>query len=132
MLAEFSPRSGIQFFRIAKRVSKQSSYKIKIGAVLVDKRPLSSGFNKLKTHPMFAVPGVHTKLSLHAEISCIMGARGKDIRGASIYVYREDKLGNPRMSKPCSSCMESLKKAGIKKCFYSTDKYPYYECEIIG
>jgi len=47
------------YFRIAKRASKRSDNKIKVGAVLVKKKPISSGFNKDKTHTKYANPKGH-------------------------------------------------------------------------
>lgn len=132
LLNELPPRGGIQYFRLAKRQAIKSSYRIKIGAVLVDKRPVSTGYNKIKTHPKYAVPGKDIKLSIHAELDCILDARGRDIRGSSIYIYREDKQGNPRICRPCDDCMKKLREYGVHKCFYCIDKFPYFMCEIIS
>ena len=59
---------------------------------------------------------------LHAEISAIIGVGYKDLKNCTAYVYREDKLGNLALAKPCDGCMMALKLAGISKVFYTADK----------
>lgn len=118
------------YFRIAKRIALHSEYRIQMGAVLVGKRPICSGFNKLKSHPTYANPEKHIKISIHAEIDCILKAK-KDIRGSDIYVYREYRNGIPAIARPCENCILELRKAGIRKIFYSVSEFPYWKSETL-
>lgn len=118
---------GVGFFRIAKEESRKSTHKIRVGAVLSNSRPVSRGYNKIKTHPRFANPNLHVKVSIHAEIDCIMKS-GSNITGDTIYVYREDLEGNPKLARPCIDCMKSLKEFGIKRVLYTVEHFPYW-CE---
>jgi deoxycytidylate deaminase len=116
-----------RYFKLARQESLKSSYRIKIGAVLKTKKATYKGHNKLKTHPRFANPEIHIKLSIHAEIDCIMKAK----YGEEIYVYREDRNGNPALSRPCENCRKELKNAGIEKIFYSIPNYPFWKMEYL-
>lgn len=104
-------------FRLAKLISKQSEYKIQLGAVIYkSSKPISFGFNYLKTHPIFAKEFG----SIHAEISAILKAQ-TDLTGASIYVYREFKDGSLANAKPCSDCMKAIITSGITRIYYTTN-----------
>lgn len=127
-MSEIPPLCG--YFRIAKRTALQSEYRIQMGAVLVDKRPICTGFNKLKSHPKFANPAKHIKISIHAEIDCLLKAK-KDVRGTEIYVYREYRNGIPAMARPCPNCIQELKRAGIRKIFYSIPVFPFWNSELL-
>jgi len=112
------------FFRLAKRVSKLSDYKIKMGAVLVNKSTvLSIGHNKLTYNKEYC----HPLKKLHAEACCIKIAGRDDLSGCTIYVYREGSNGIPRLAKPCEDCMKLLMEKNVKRIFYSTSVYPYFE-----
>lgn len=119
------------YFRAAKAVAELSDYPIhKLGCVVVKgHRVISSGHNhKHKCNPLqakldtekykVACPG-----RLHAEIMALLPLiRAKvDLRGCSIYVYREHKNGTLAMARPCSSCQKIIKELGIKKVFYSIE-----------
>lgn len=118
------------YFRIAREMSYNSTYRIRMGAVLVHRKPISRGYNKLKSHPIYANPEKHIKISLHAEIDCLIKAK-KDVKGSDIYVYREYKNGEPAMARPCNDCIAKLKEFGIKRIFYSTPHYPFWDSEYI-
>jgi len=120
------------FFRLARDASLLSSHdRSKVGAVLVNKRPVVFGFNKFKSHTKYANPEIHTKISVHAEIDCIIEVKDKDLKGWSIYVYREDCHGNVANSRPCEQCLTELKIRGIRKIYYTTKKFPYWNMEYI-
>ena len=40
-------------------------------------------------------------------------------QGATIYVVRINKEGQPRMSKPCPMCESALKHVGVKRVVYT-------------
>lgn len=106
-------------FSLAKKLSEKSTHhKYKHGAVLMRKnRVLSIGFNQNKTHSR----SLHAFKHIHAETDALLSTKVKDLSDAVMYIYREDKDGNPALSRPCSSCLRSLKNAGIKKIYYSID-----------
>lgn len=116
-----------RFFELARTVSEKSEHpQHKIGAVVVQKnRAVSIGFNQLKTHSK----SLHEWKSIHAEFHAILGVPKRDLEGATIYVYREHKTGQPAMSRPCPSCLKTLRLAGIKKVCY-TD-YGSFKEEIL-
>lgn len=110
-------------FRLARRASLQSEFRVKMGAVIMrGKRVISTGKNITKTHPKFGY-------SVHAETNCLMRTGRYDIIGCSIYVYREDRNGNPAIARPCDDCMKVLKSFGIKNVYYTIEDYPYFRKE---
>ena len=76
---------------------------------------VSIGFNKYKTDPKSR----HPFKMIHAELAAILDNRFADLKGTTAYIYREDRHGNAALAKPCPSCMETLRLAGIKKVVYS-------------
>lgn len=116
-------------FKLAKNVSTHSDYKIKMGAVLVKKsHPISVGFNKIKYNRIFSHP---EKMTIHAEMSAIQSSGKENIKGSSMFIYRENRKGNLAMARPCENCMEKLRQYGIKKIYYTTNEFPFWEMEKI-
>lgn len=115
-------------FRLARLASKHSDFdKYKMGAVIVKKkRPISIGFNQLKSHPTYA-DCIHV-FSIHAEVSAIIKSID-DVYRSDIYIYRENKYGNPVMAKPCIHCRRVLEELGVKNIYYTTEEFPYYRKE---
>lgn len=119
------------YFRAAKAVSELSDYPIhQIGCVVVKgHRIVSSGHNhKHKCNPLQAKLdtekyGVACPGKLHAEIMALLPLiRDKvDLKGASIYIYRQHKNGTLAMARPCSICEKVIKELGIKKIFYTIE-----------
>jgi dCMP deaminase len=107
-----------KYFQLARNISKHSDHPVhQLGAVIVrGNRIISLGFNKNKTH----TKSNHAWKRLHAEICAIIKSK-EDLTGCTIYVYRETKLGNLGMARPCQSCMIAIQEAGIKKICYSTE-----------
>jgi len=90
----------------------------KVSAAIVRKNKiLASGSNVHKTHTRF---GVGKFGNLHAESNAIRQAvnKGVDIKGATIYVYRRNKL----LAKPCADCQALIDKYKINKVKYSPFK----------
>ena len=115
------------FMLMAREVSKLSTYfKARIGAVLVDgNHVVSSGYNKRKTHPLQKelnkVRGFQCKDSIHAETDCIswlIGKKDVDFTRMKLFVYREDKRGNPAICRPCPACQKLIRSLGIKEVYY--------------
>jgi deoxycytidylate deaminase len=104
-------------FRLAKLISIHSLHQHKIGAVIYkNNKPISVGFNKIKSHPKLA--NEDRFYALHAEMSAIINAK-QDLTNCTIFVYREYKDGKPALAKPCDNCLSSIIESGIKKIFYS-------------
>lgn len=117
---------GIQTRRVVLE-SRKSENIFPMGAVLTNKRrAIGTGHNMNKTHPKYANPNKHVSISIHAEIACLIDA--SDVRGDTVYVYREDKMGWPAMARPCVNCQNALRDYGVKKMIYSVPHEPYF-CE---
>jgi deoxycytidylate deaminase len=121
---------SVGYFKLARNISKLSEYRVQVGAVLAKKVPLMACANKLVSHPKFANGNDH-RTTLHAEMRCLLHTQHSDREGSVIYVYRETKDQKPALARPCAFCMEALKEAGVKKVFFSTNKFPFYGCERI-
>ena len=119
-----------KFFQVAKELSKCSDFRrIKIGSIIVNKKEvLGCGFNNKKTHPIQKKLNGFRKMerkrqsaALHAEMAAILHVANKHkLKGATIYVYRENCWGEIAMSRPCEACMAKIKEVGIKKICYTT------------
>ena len=104
------------FFRLARLVSLKSNYRVKLGCVIVQHgKPISIGFNRVKTHP---ISGEFTR-TLHAEMDALISARAP-LDGATVFVYRERANGDLGLAKPCKNCYKKLVNSGVKKIYYST------------
>jgi dCMP deaminase len=104
-------------FRLAKLISKESEHFPQIGAVIYKgNKVVSLGFNKIKSHPILA--NEDRFYSLHAEMSAMLNAK-QDLKGCTIYVYREYQNGDPALAKPCKHCMPTLIDAGISKVYFT-------------
>lgn len=114
-----------KFMKLARNVSFHSNHRVRVGAVIVTNgKPISIGFNKLKTHPIYTkINHKRAKYiqSLHAEMSALLSAR-TDVSGATIYVYRERRDGSRGNAKPCPVCQLLLAEAGIKKIYFTTEE----------
>jgi deoxycytidylate deaminase len=111
-----------KFLKLARVVSMHSSYRIRMGCVIVEHgKPIAIGFNVEKSSPKT----FKKQATIHAEIDAITTCKC-DVRGAIIYVYREHKNGLPAMARPCANCMAILAERGIKRMIYSINTYPYY------
>lgn len=113
------------YFHLAKSASELSTHhQFQVGAVIVNKKPVSVGANLAKTHPIFANEenGVY---SIHAEVKAVLSCPRSKLRGAEIWVYREKADGTVGMSKPCKNCLAVLAESGIKKVYYSQEPNTY-------
>lgn len=109
----------IKFFDLAKKLSFKADYHHKLGAVIVNKnKVLGIGFNKPnKTH----TKSNHPFKTIHAELDSILGLSKEDLKGSTIYIYRQHKNGSPLLAKPCEHCQELLKLAQIKYVCYTSN-----------
>lgn len=120
----------LRFFQAAKRASKHSTYSdrtsLKMGAVITKNGKLiSSSANRKKTHPR----GSGWNSRIHCEIGAIIQAlaRGIDLDGAYIYVYRQYDNGRLAMARPCGHCEKQIKKQGFRGMYYTNKQGYEYE-----
>jgi dCMP deaminase len=107
-------------------ISRHSEYTVQIGAVIYrGNKVISVGFNKVKSHPKLA--NEDRFYSLHAEMSAIINAK-QELKGCSIYVYREFKEGGYALAKPCNRCMATIIESGITKIFFTDTNERGYSC----
>jgi deoxycytidylate deaminase len=113
---------------MAAAVATNSSEPNRHGAVIVRKgMPISSGWNKNKTHPAAVV---YYSGNIHAELAAIIGVNKQDLAGTDIYVARRMRSqGEPLgMSKPCKECRKMIRQANIKRIYY-TDRQGEWKME---
>lgn len=115
-------RSQRSFLNLAMRAAESSDCHQRHGAIVVRSGSvLSIGTNKwrndISTAGILHDQGRSKDISIHAEVDAL--SRVANPRGATIYVARVNRAGQPRLSKPCSECAKALKKAGISKVVYT-------------
>ena len=115
----------MNFVRIALKHARKSQHNFQLAALLVKSgRILSVGFNSTKTSPcLLKLHKPRPINKLHAE-QCALNRCGlEETQGASLYIARISKSRKEGgMAKPCSMCMELIRRAGIKKIYYTTDE----------
>jgi deoxycytidylate deaminase len=106
-----------RFFELARKLAHKSPSCHKLGCVIVSgNKVVSVGFNDMsKTHPKANSPFK----TLHAEIDALIGL--DNANRCDAYVFREFKDGRWAMAKSCPACELALRKAGVKRIFYTTD-----------
>lgn len=77
------------------------------------------GWNKDKTHP--AAAACHSQ-RIHAELAALIMTKEKYLPGADVFIARtmRNKGSTLGMSRPCQFCMKLLRRANIRKVFYTT------------
>ena len=115
-----------KFMMIAREQSLNSTYPQKVGACIIKgNRIISKGFNQMR----YCSTGIRYtpwENSIHAERDACRKVEKTKLKGSTIFVYRELANGKTALAKPCTGCMELLIDVGIKKVYYSTEDYPYY------
>lgn len=105
---------------LATKVAATSELAQRHGAVIVKNgRVLALGVNKQKNADINTPYAVNAPeyFTVHAEADAINRAR--NIKGATIYIARVNKNGEERFSRPCDSCAEAIRKAGIRTVIYT-------------
>ena len=105
--------------QLAKRLSFKSKHRVRIGAVISNKRHIVGvGFNKMdKTHPL--ITSRNPKKKIHAEVDAIIGVDRRHLDGATIFVYRELRNGKIGFCKPCVDCQAILAEVGVRRAIYT-------------
>jgi tRNA(Arg) A34 adenosine deaminase TadA len=104
--------------------NKSDSVLYRHGAVLFDKKEIiSSGYNSLNYNDDALTFSPYAKF--HAEALCLYRAYGGRTRKGSNKVYmlviRLNKHGIFRLSFPCPTCLELIRKNRVSRVYYSTD-----------
>lgn len=106
-------------------VAKTGTCKQKHGAVLYQSgKVLAVGINTTRNeHPTMEIPKEH--YTTHAEMAVLRAipAESSDgyfnIRGATLYIARVNRVGNPVFSAPCTQCMNWILSTGIKRVVFT-------------
>jgi tRNA(Arg) A34 adenosine deaminase TadA len=123
----------MSYLRMASRLLAKHPDDAKFRLVCIafkGRRVASYGFNSLKTHTAaFRVilqdrivsrynsePCPCLNHSIHAEWAAVKKAKCEVDR---VVVYRESRLGQPSMARPCNICMGLLRRSGVKEIIYS-------------
>ena len=100
-----------------------------VGAAIMNNgKILSAGCNQgFKTHTYVQRHGIKNGHSnnrtIHAELAAVFKIKNKkNLKGATIFVYRHRKDGSFGMSRPCCMCMDILKHYGFKRIIYTTEQ----------
>jgi deoxycytidylate deaminase len=110
------------YLNIAREESLLSDHhQYKLGACIVKGNKLISiGRNfRYKTHPITFKYYSKVKTQ-HAEANAMFKVRPRSkLNGAQLFVYRENKNGEPAISKPCKHCLALMRYFEIKEVFYT-------------
>jgi hypothetical protein len=124
----------IREFQEARRVRRNSPLKkVQMGAVISKRGKIrSSACNMLGSVTFHAKGYPAITLPKHAEVMAIMHAQPNDIKGSTMWVWREINGGTPAISRPCErSCLGFLRLVGIARIVYTTSEYPYFREELL-
>lgn len=103
--------------------SKSNFYPHKIGAVVIKHgKPIKRATNSLRKHSFsdyYKYP--HSR---HAEAAVLSNINAEN---SYLFVARVNRKGEPRLAKPCDSCIEVAKFSKVKTIIYTISEYPYYE-----
>ena len=96
-----------------------------MGAVVLDKKGcvLNYGFNSyVKTHTRMLYNPMYNceQIFVHAECDAIYGVNYK-VEPHTIIVCRLNRRGEYMIAKPCQGCYLEIKKANIKKIYYTNE-----------
>ena len=122
-----------KYIELAKRVSFQSDYTHRHGAVLVKGASVvnvSCNKNKFSSFAKrFKKKNKHFA-TVHAELGSVLNVERRNTEGATIYVVRTNSNDELRLSKPCDMCEEAMRWVGIKKVIYSTNNDTFKEMRL--
>ncbi len=102
-----------------KEIARTSLVSYKHGACLL-KGGKVYAFGKNRYFDRVYVKRANIKFTIHAEIDTIMQMPKHELKGMDILIIRVRANGSLGDSRPCNTCVEKLKKAGIRRAYYST------------
>ncbi len=82
------------------------------------KRVFGLGWNNNK--PTSVIDAKFPYPTRHAEIAAMINATNQDISGCDVLVIRVGRHNNNLLnSRPCEMCQDTMRKYGIRRCYYS-------------
>jgi len=126
-------RKEKKYVDLAKRISFQSDYSHKHGAVLTKGANIvnvSCNKNKFSSFAKRFKKNNKDFATVHAELGTILNVERTNTDGATVYVVRTNNQGEFRLSKPCSMCEEAMRWVGVKKVIYSTSEGTFKEMKL--
>jgi len=122
-----------KYIELAKRVSHQSDYTQRHGAVLVKGSNVvnvSCNKNKFSSFALKFRRYNKDYATVHAELGSVLNVERSNTEGATVYVVRTNNQDELRLSKPCDMCEEAMRWVGIKKVIYSTSDKTFKEMRL--
>lgn len=116
---------------IAAKAASLSTYEHRIGAVIIKHgKVMSTGFNTNSTHPL---PQKYFQFgSVHAETSAVLKCKNKDnLIDSDIYIFRMSAKGAPALAKPCNTCVKVLTEYGVRRAYWTTNVFPFWDYAMI-
>jgi deoxycytidylate deaminase len=125
-----TPTINNKYLRMALRKIESEDFSEKIqhrhvAVIAKAGRILAVGRNRNKTHPESITldeNGDRILKTIHAELDAIFKVKNKEqLKGATIYVARLGRGGDPGMSCPCTMCQALINRYGLKRAVFTTD-----------
>lgn len=69
------------------------------------------------------VNGYKYEAGLHAELDAIRQLTKDKLKGTTMIIYGNSRIGNRVTSKPCKPCMRAIKAVGIKQIKYYVKEF---------
>jgi tRNA(Arg) A34 adenosine deaminase TadA len=112
------------YIDLALEIAKDSEYgKFRHGAILVKGGTIRNTAHNKDRYCSFGSRFRHRDdghATLHAELGCVLGLDRGITSGSTVYVARLNRMGEARISKPCSMCQAALSYVGVRKVVYTT------------
>jgi len=122
-----------KYIELARRVSHQSDYTQRHGAVLVKGSNVvnvSCNKNKFSSFALKFRRRNKDYATVHAELGSVLNVERSNTEGSTVYVVRTNNQDDLRLSKPCNMCEEAMRWVGIKKVIYSTSDNTFKEMRL--
>ncbi len=71
-----------------------------------------------------------TDWNVHAEVSCLHNVRKDLTAGADMVVVRIGRSGAIRLSQPCSRCLRTVTRQGVRRVYYSITEDLYGRIDL--
>jgi deoxycytidylate deaminase len=102
-----------QILQLAEKISLKSPMRNKMSAIVFKREEIiNTGYNRwlfMGSRQIRSKNG--TPYSIHAEQDALEDCSRKELRNASIFIYRHKNL----LAKPCNCCMSRILRAGIRE-----------------